>query len=104
MTFSDRLAVAGVSLVAALSTAAFAILLAIMGGGDLSFILASGPWALAFAGVAAVVAFIAGPARAAAWWGVIWGTEDAENHRGLVVAITVAIIIACAWSLLRQGQ
>ncbi|MCM2327895.1 MAG: hypothetical protein NDI88_08410 [Lysobacter sp.] len=101
VTVVDRLAVAGVSFVAALVTAAVIVLVGLMGGGDLSIILASGLWAVAVAGVAAVVGFVVGPVRASKWWGFLWGTEDPEKHRGFTVAVVLAIIVTCLWSLLR---
>lgn len=101
VTVADRLAVAGVSFAAALVTAAVIVLIGLMGGGDLSIILPSGVWAAVVAGVAAVIGFVVGPVRAAEWWGVLWATEDPEKHRGFTVAVILAIIVTCLWSLWR---
>ena len=101
VTLAERIAIAGISFAAALVTVAVIALVGFMGGGDLSIIMASGPWAVLFAGVAAVVGFVVGPARAADWWGVLWGTEDPEEHRGFAAAALMAVIVACLWSLLR---
>lgn len=99
MTFADRITVAGVSFAAAMVTAAVIVVVGLMGGGDLSLITASGPWAVVGASVAAVVGFVVGPARAAEWWGVVWGSEDPEKHRGFAAAVLMAVIVACLWSL-----
>jgi hypothetical protein len=101
ITASDRIAVAGVSFFAALITAAAIIIVAVLAGGDYSIIVASSPWAVGVAIVAAAVGYIAGPERAAAWWGVIWGTEDAEKHRAFSVTIALLVIAVCLWTLLR---
>ncbi len=101
VTTADRVAVAGVSFIAALITVAVVVLIGFIGGGDFSIIVASAPWALAAAIVAALAGYAVGPDRATEWWGAIWGTEDAEKHRGFTAVVAIVIILVCLWSLLR---
>jgi len=101
VTIADRIAVAGVSFAAALITAAVFVVIGLMGGADFSIIMTSGPWAVVAASIAAAVGFVVGPARAAQWWGVVWGTESPEKHRRFAAAVLMAVIIACLWSLFR---
>ncbi len=100
VTFPDRFASGLVSAIAAIGTAMVVGLGLLLNGADPT-------WAPFYYGTASIallafiVGFVVGPVRAAAYLGVIWGTEDAEKHRGFVAAIVITIIGICAWILLR---
>jgi hypothetical protein len=105
VTAADRVVTALISAVAAFGTATVLGVVLMLHFGDA---LTTEFWRafLYFGGgfivVAAVLGFVVGPVRAAEYWGLVWGTEDAEKHRGPVILISVLVIFFCAMVLLWQ--
>jgi len=105
VSIAERAVTALVSAIAALGTATFigAVLLFRAGeGSSTEFWIAFLRWSGGFLVVAAVVGFIVGPDRAAEYWGLIWGTEEAEKHRGPVFIFTLLIIFLSVMLLVWQ--
>ena len=103
ITFADRFVCGLLSAIAAICTAAFLGMVLLFRAGEAStfeFWAVFVRWSGGFAVVAAVVGFIVGPDRAAEYWGLIWGTEDAEKHRGPVIIFTLLIIFFSVMMLL----
>ena len=103
VTAADRVVTAVISAVAALGTTTLLALVLMLNFADAStteFWRAFLYWGGGFTIVAAAVGFVVGPVRAAEYWGLVWGTEDVEKHRGPVIIMTLLITFFCAMVLL----
>jgi hypothetical protein len=104
VTIADRFVTAIVSTLAALGTVAVIGLVTLAHAGDVSsktfwwtFLYGSG----GFVVLAAVVGFLVGPERAAIYWGLIWNTENPEEHRWPVFIIALLVILFCLVIILK---